>query len=95
MNWFGESWGAPCCDPDLHVETPAGMGCIECGVAIEVGDQGFISIVYPTNERITYHKVCFLRTVIPCMQWTPEMLQNIPDSWREHLRDKHGIETTT
>jgi hypothetical protein len=89
MNWFGESWGAPCCDTERHVETPVGCSCVECDVPIGKRDQGFTSVVYPTRERISYHRICFLRTVIPCGMWTAEMLENMPEHWEKHREEKH------
>lgn len=42
MSWFGESWGAPCCEEE-HVPTPVGEACVLCDEPIEAGDRGFIS----------------------------------------------------
>lgn len=27
MKWFGDSWGAPVCEPEAHTEAPVGMVC--------------------------------------------------------------------
>jgi hypothetical protein len=70
--WFGDSWGAPVCEPDEHVETPVGRRCfghdhmhakrIEL---IEEDDQGvmipFLSFDGPTT--IAYHLDCWLHEV--------------------------------
>ena len=40
--WFGESWGSPICALTSHRETPVGMVCLYCGVAIVEGDRGLI-----------------------------------------------------
>ena len=89
MNWFGKSWGAPCCDTDRHVEAPVGRSCVECDVPIGERDRGFTSVVYPTQEHIAYHRICFLRTVVPCGMWTDEMLENLPEHWRAHREEWH------
>lgn len=89
MNWFGEDWGAPCCDPQQHVDTPVNKQCVDCDGLIREQDQGFAADVYPTGERIAYHRVCFLRTVIPCDMWSGELLENLPEHWRKHREEKH------
>lgn len=69
MLWFGESWGAPACDPTDHAMTPVGRHCSRCEVAIVEGDQGFlIPTMTPTaiarNEALSaMHLDCFLRTI--------------------------------
>jgi hypothetical protein len=40
--WFGESWGAPVCDPGTHRDTPVGWLCVACLVAITAADHGLI-----------------------------------------------------
>lgn len=67
MQWFGESWGAPACEPDWHAETPVGEPCAElCGDSIEPDDQGFLiphlGVDVPPTLR-AYHRICFLRSV--------------------------------
>jgi hypothetical protein len=64
MNWFGEDWGAPCCEPELHIETPVGAKCVWCSERIVNGDTGFTSVVYPTNQIIHYHENCYLRQIL-------------------------------
>lgn len=87
MKWFGESWGAPTCDPEDHTPTPVGDSCIECKEAIRDGDTGFV--VPSTTCQVFYHRLCFLRTVIPCDLWTDEMKADMPEWWRQHRRDYH------
>lgn len=72
VRWFGESWGAPVCDPRAHVETPVDRRCFghdhlhPAGRSelIEEGDQG-VMIPYqafkPTS--IAYHLDCWLHEV--------------------------------
>jgi len=67
---FGESWGAPICDPEHGVplrETPVGEDCIRCGQPIEEGDQG-VSLPYIGFEgeppEIHYHLDCFLDSTL-------------------------------
>lgn len=40
--WFGQSWGAPCCEPEEHVPTPVGSPCLRCREPIREGDQGLV-----------------------------------------------------
>lgn len=84
MMWFGESWGAPVCDPERNVPTPVGFTCVECDKTVEDGDTGFL--LWPN----AYHRVCFLCTVIPCEMWSDELKADMPDRWRQHWRDRHG-----
>ncbi len=74
MKWFGESWGAPVCDPDDHVEPPVGMPCARCDRAIIEDDQGvFLPLltmkVEPDVAGVLevevqpWHLDCFLRSV--------------------------------
>lgn len=91
--WFGESWDAPVCDPDTRAATPVGQPCVDCEREIAAGDQGFL-MAYShggATTQIAYHRVCFLRTIIPCEQWTDEMLESLPQFWLEHLREHHGM----
>lgn len=47
IRWFGESWGAPVCDPETHVETPAGKRCLGCPDEIEEGQAGVVVLASP------------------------------------------------
>lgn len=51
MKWFGESWGAPICDPKYHWLTPTGRPCLGCGKPIADGDQGFMVPNHGAEER--------------------------------------------
>lgn len=69
LGWFGESWGAPACDPETFVPTPVGWRCI--GHAhmhnalrperIEDGDQG-VTMPGP-GGLVAYHLDCWLHEV--------------------------------
>lgn len=68
--WFGDSWGAPCCDPNDHVATPVGELCMHCREPIVLGSQGLIhSVVHAVEEgkvvwsREPTHVYCYLRTI--------------------------------
>lgn len=68
--WFGDSWGAPCCDPNDHAPTPVGQACMHCREPIKLGDQGLIHAVGHFNEErpLTWtmeptHVDCYLRTI--------------------------------
>lgn len=40
--WFGDSWGAPACEPDRHAPTPIGESCVYCPGEIGPNDQGLL-----------------------------------------------------
>lgn len=77
--WFGESWGAPVCDPGARVDTPVGEPCVMCGRAIEAASRGLvidclltlepISAEYDgrnglnVNTRRPMHLECFLENI--------------------------------
>lgn len=69
--WFGESWGAPCCKEDEHVPTPVGASCARCKEPIRIGDQGMISPLIEmvggifTGRPIAHHLDCFLKGILP------------------------------
>ena len=68
MLWFGESWGAPVCDPADHRVTPVGFECIECKVAIRQGDQGVMMPCIGSGGQVdigAYHLDCWLDHVLP------------------------------
>lgn len=92
MMWFGESWGAPVCEPEQHTSTPVGRICIECDKPVADGDTGFVTpLARPDGvESLVYHRVCFLRTVIPCEMWDAEMKADMPEQWRRHWDESHG-----
>ena len=60
MNWFGESWRAPACDPADQVETPIGVQCAHCEEKIAAGDRG----VFLNGDPKPFHFECFIRGVI-------------------------------
>lgn len=68
MKWFGESWDAPVCEPDEHVDAPVDRPCAYgCGCAIEKKDQGFLlPYVGRTTQPadLAYHRDCFLKSVL-------------------------------
>jgi hypothetical protein len=89
MMWFGESWGAPVCEPEQHTATPVGRICVECDNPVEDGDTGFVMPV--TNlGSLVYHRVCFLRTVIPCEMWDDLLKTDMTGRWRRHWEGHHA-----
>ena len=64
--WFGKSWGAPCCDPELHMPTPVGDLCVECAQPIEKTDQGMLIPFADMTPAVlgAYHLDCFLGNVL-------------------------------
>ena len=69
VQWFGPDWGAPVCHPATHVDTPTGETCEECRQPITADDCGlgipYSDPVAMRAEWLPYHRLCFLRTVIP------------------------------
>ncbi len=65
MKWFGEDWGAPCCDERDHVPTPTGEICLGCGRVIEPGAAGFLIplLAVERTELRAWHLDCLLGNV--------------------------------
>ncbi len=57
--WFGESWGAPICDEDYHVETPVGQKCLSSGKTINEDDRGFVMVSGNEDETFDRKPVLF------------------------------------
>lgn len=65
-HWFGQSWGAPCCEPELHMPTPVGKLCARCREPILVGDQGIVSpFASIETGKLVYHLDCYLKGILP------------------------------
>lgn len=67
MRWFGESWGAPACEPEWHAETPVGQLCLMCKEPVLAGHQGVLMPFFD-GERATIvpeHLDCLMRSVLP------------------------------
>lgn len=65
MKWFGQSWGAPACEPGDRVETPVGRLCLWCQEPIAAGDQGFlIPHVDTTITLKPHHLECQIRSIV-------------------------------
>lgn len=69
--WFGDSWGAPCCEVEAHAPPPVGRPCMRCREPIKLGDQGLlhphiamVGDVYTGSIEPT-HLDCFLRSIRP------------------------------
>jgi len=66
LQWFGESWGAPICDPADHADTPTGQACARCEKPIEPGAQGLLVLhvgdIKPP-ERLPWHLDCWLESL--------------------------------
>ncbi len=58
MNWFGESWGAPVCEPAERVSTPVGAACLRCEKPIAEDDCGVFLTSMGADQPI--HFGCFL-----------------------------------
>ncbi len=62
MNWFGETWNAPVCDPENHVDTPIGEWCSQCKQKIQEQDKGLM-VPHDMGGTVTerpVHIKCFL-----------------------------------
>jgi len=66
--WFGEDWGANCCDPREHIDTPVGIRCTYCSRPFSDGDQGVVVTVIPSlhdnrtdlqTMPLGYHRMCW------------------------------------
>jgi hypothetical protein len=72
LRWFGESWGAPVCDPRAHVATPVGLTCLGHphmhegrSEVVEPGDQG-VTMPFVRHRRVdtvAYHLDCWLHEI--------------------------------
>lgn len=66
MQWFGETWGAPICDDEDHMETPTGELCPVCEKPINSKDQG-VELPYLDEDSdvdyLDYHLDCFLEHI--------------------------------
>lgn len=66
--WFGKSWGAPCCAEDEHVATPVWERCSRCREPIMPDDQGMVMPLvaeFGSVERISTHLDCYLKQINP------------------------------
>ena len=75
MRWFGESWGAPVCVPELRIPVPPGGLCVECGEKLRDDSQGLlvfhIEVEFSDVEHYTegtvvehpHHIDCFMERV--------------------------------
>lgn len=66
--WFGKSWGAPCCDPEDHTETPVGRRCLLCDEHIRAGDQGLLTGCFRAATGFSIepiHLDCYLKKIRP------------------------------
>lgn len=71
--WFGESWGAPVCEPSEHVDPPVGELCAghphmhhEFRPEVIAADDQGVMIPYLGNDERTYqawHLDCWLHEI--------------------------------
>lgn len=78
IRWFGkESWKAPVCDKNFHIDTPVGSKCLECNKPIKETDRGVVTGagagVWGSWQLISdkmiyrvcsYHLSCFMAVVV-------------------------------
>jgi len=65
MKWFGESWGAPVCDPEKKAPTPVGEACAHCADAIVATSQGVLMPFWDGEKgsMVSYHRLCLLQNL--------------------------------
>lgn len=67
MRWFGESCGAPACQPENREPTPVGNKCYRCDQWFKHGDCGFLIPMYDPEGKgelyLPWHKECLLKEV--------------------------------
>lgn len=66
--WFGKSWGAPCCEEDEHVPTPLSARCVRCIEPILEGHQGIVTPLVSldgASTLVAYHLDCYLKGILP------------------------------
>lgn len=67
MKWFGESWGAPACQPQDHTETPVGKLCGHCEEMVHQGDCGFLQTAVMSGHNtheVAFHLECHMRLIL-------------------------------
>lgn len=64
--WFGETWHAPACEPEMEVPTPVGEKCLNCEEEIVDGDRGFTMSYFGTQGAsvVPIHAECQMRSVL-------------------------------
>lgn len=63
MKWFGDSWGAPICQPEEWAPTPTHKACLECSEDIRLGDRGFLVPYSKDGSYVAFHLQCMLGSV--------------------------------
>lgn len=65
VRWFGQSWGAPICDPDDHAPTPVDAPCARCWEPLDADARGvLIPHLEPDGFRERpWHINCFLESI--------------------------------
>jgi len=66
MKWFGESWGAPVCEPEDHAATPVGKLCGGCREPIREIDHGVIMPFLGSetdDKEMAMHLSCLMRNL--------------------------------
>ena len=66
MKWFGESWGAPVCEPEGHSAVPVGKLCGGCQEPIRDIDRGVILPFLGSetdDKEMAMHHFCLLRNL--------------------------------
>jgi hypothetical protein len=62
--WFGQSWGAPVCDPATKTAIPLDHLCDQCGLKFLVTDRGLLVRSLGPEPYVYYHFDCFMGIVL-------------------------------
>lgn len=65
--FFGQPWDAPVCEDAPRAPTPVGHPCLDCGLPIQDGDQGFLIPYVRGPGWVTiepHHRLCFLLQIL-------------------------------
>lgn len=91
--WFGETWHAPACEPELEVPTPVGEACLWCDEAIEEGQRGFTqTYVARDGARVVpMHLECSLRQTMGGALCADGTCQNCGDGSGGAISDPPGL----
>lgn len=91
VKWFGESWGAPICDPADKVDVPTGRLCLMCDREILAGDQGLMVThlgetangAWRGAIRQPWHLDCWLMSVLPPECFKVRLVLPVPGGRQE------------
>lgn len=91
--WFGETWHAPACEPQLEVPTPVGETCLWCDEPIDEGHRGFTQRYYDgkTATVVPMHLECSLRQIMGGALCADGTCENCGDGQGGAISDPPGL----